>query len=62
MAALSMWEYWRDKHGYNVALYENYPDLISSDPVIKHALTTIITMQCAIDARMSALQNQEEDE
>lgn len=62
MNDLHMWSYWRDKKGLVEALEDYYPDLLRSDPLLYTAYTQLKMSMAFIDARMSTLEREAEEE
>ena len=50
-----MWEYWRDKYGYEYAAEVYYPHTFKHDPVLRLALKQLAHVKATIDNRMNEL-------
>lgn len=54
-----MWEYWRDKKGFDAAVDEYFAEMFAADPRLSLALAQVKNGMVAIDQRMRELAGEE---
>lgn len=57
-----MWDYWRDKKGFEEALTDYYPRTLAENPQLQAALAQLRNAELAIDAIMTLRANDTPDD